>query len=61
MAFISNKLGIDMSAAFQEAQLQANTIEESILHLDTLHPISFVSSLGKYVQVNLDDATEDRK
>ena len=36
MSFVSNKLGIDMSASFQEAQSQANTIEESIIYVDNL-------------------------
>ena len=54
MAFISNKLSIDMSAAFQEAQLQAKNIEDSILYVDDLHPIVFFSVGVKDVQVNPD-------
>ena len=36
MSFVSNKLGIDMSASFQEAQFQANTIEDSNLYVDNI-------------------------
>ena len=36
MSFVSNKLGIDMSALFQEAQFQANKVEDSILYVDNI-------------------------
>ena len=61
MSFVSNELIIDMSAAFQESKYQANKIEESILYVDNLHPMEFVSAWGKYVKVNPDDSLEHRK
>ena len=61
MAFVSKGLHIDMSATFQEAQLQANTIDESILYLDNLHTMSYVSSGGKDTQVNPDNSFEYSK
>ena len=50
-----------MHAAFQEAQFQSNTIENSLLYMDNLQPMEFFSSGVKYVQVNPDDALEVRK
>ena len=44
MSFVSNELGIDISASFQEVQFQANTIEDSILYVDNLHPMEFFLS-----------------
>ena len=60
MSFVSNKLGIDMSASFQEAQFQANTIEESILYVDNVQRMEFVSAWEQDSQVNPDDSLEDR-
>ena len=59
MSFVSNKLGIDMSASFQEAQFQANTIEESILFVDNVQQMEFVSVWDQDSQVNPDDSLED--
>ena len=56
MDFVWNKLCIDTSAAFQEAQFQANIIEDNIIYMDNLHPMEFVSSRGKDTQFNLNNA-----
>ena len=61
MKLISNKLGIDMSAEFQEAQFQENKTEEIILYIDNLHPMNFVSAGGKYVQLSTGYDLENRK
>ena len=50
-----------MIVDFQEEQLQANTIEQSILYVDNLKPMAFVYTVGKDVQVNPGGALEDRK
>ena len=55
------KIYIYISAVRQKAQLQTIEIEEGILCVENLHPIIFVSSGGKDVQVNLDGVLEDRK
>ena len=49
MTFVSNELDIDMSSVFQEAQSQANIIEDSIIYVDNLHPMEFISAGYKYV------------
>ena len=54
-----DKLGIDMSASFQEAQFQANTIEESILYVDNVHQMEFISAWEQDSQVSPDDSLED--
>ena len=55
MYFVSNKPGIDMSASLQEAQSQANTIEESILYVNNVQRMEFVSAWEQDSQVNPDD------
>ena len=49
-----------MSASFQESQFQANTIEDSILYVENVQRMEFVSAWEQYSQVNPDDSLEDR-
>ena len=49
ISFVSNELGVNISAAFQKDQFQANTIKDSILYVYNLQTMVFVSAGGKYV------------
>ena len=49
ISFVSNELGVYISAAFQKDQFQANTIKDSILYVYNLQTMVFVSAGGKYV------------
>ena len=49
-----------MSASFQEAQFQANTIEDSNLYVDNIQRMEFVSEWEQDSQVNPDNSLEDR-
>ena len=59
MSFVSNKFCIDTSALFQEAQFQANTIEEIILYVKNVQKMELISSWEEDYQVNPDNFLED--